>query len=87
MNGERCPPCMQFKPPMQHNPYEIGKPWRPPGGLCHARQCASSVFCPPLRLKPQTFVNFLKMPLQLRNGRTAAEQSDSWGTVRQQMRW
>uniref|UniRef100_A0A7R9V4H8 Uncharacterized protein n=1 Tax=Chlamydomonas euryale TaxID=1486919 RepID=A0A7R9V4H8_9CHLO len=57
------PPCTQFKLPMQHNPYEIGQPWRPPGGLFRARQCASSFVCPPLRSKPQTFVNFLKMPL------------------------
>eukprot|EP00955_Chlamydomonas_euryale_P049987 354430-Chlamydomonas_euryale.AAC.7 len=56
-------PCTQFKLPMQHNPYEIGQPWRPPGGLYRARQCASSFFCPPVRSKPQTFVNFLKMLL------------------------
>eukprot|EP00955_Chlamydomonas_euryale_P063405 358651-Chlamydomonas_euryale.AAC.5 len=33
---------------MQHNPYEIRQPGRPPGGLYRARQCASSFFCPPL---------------------------------------
>eukprot|EP00955_Chlamydomonas_euryale_P092064 364676-Chlamydomonas_euryale.AAC.7 len=38
---------------MQHNPYEIGQPWRPPGGLYRARHCASSFFCLPLRSKPQ----------------------------------
>eukprot|EP00955_Chlamydomonas_euryale_P086012 364185-Chlamydomonas_euryale.AAC.7 len=48
---------------MQHNPHEIGQPWQPPGGLYRARQCACSFVCPPLRSKPQTFVNFLKMPL------------------------
>eukprot|EP00955_Chlamydomonas_euryale_P059023 357272-Chlamydomonas_euryale.AAC.1 len=48
---------------MQHNPHEIGQLWRPPGGLYHARQCASSFFCPPLRSTPQTLVNFLQMPL------------------------
>eukprot|EP00955_Chlamydomonas_euryale_P065009 359135-Chlamydomonas_euryale.AAC.2 len=48
---------------MQHNPYEIGQPWRPPGGLYRARRCASSFFCPPSRSKPQMFVHFLKMPL------------------------
>eukprot|EP00955_Chlamydomonas_euryale_P040038 351580-Chlamydomonas_euryale.AAC.1 len=47
---------------MQHNPYEIGQPWRPPGGLYRARQCVSSFFCPPLCSKQQIFVNFL-MPL------------------------
>eukprot|EP00955_Chlamydomonas_euryale_P014028 151325-Chlamydomonas_euryale.AAC.7 len=47
---------------MQHNPYEIGQPWRPPGGLYLARQCGSSFVCPPLRSRPQTFVNLLKMP-------------------------
>eukprot|EP00955_Chlamydomonas_euryale_P118986 366569-Chlamydomonas_euryale.AAC.23 len=51
--------------PMQHNPYEIGQPWSPPGGLYRARHCASSFFCPPSRSKPQNFVNFLNMPLHI----------------------
>eukprot|EP00955_Chlamydomonas_euryale_P074877 362159-Chlamydomonas_euryale.AAC.3 len=50
---------------MQHNPYELRQQciWRPPSGLFRAGQFASSFLCPPLRSKPQTFVNCLKVPL------------------------
>eukprot|EP00955_Chlamydomonas_euryale_P109777 365953-Chlamydomonas_euryale.AAC.5 len=51
---------------MQHNPYEIGQPWRPPGGLYRAMQYASRFFCPPLRSHKATdFRQLLKGSIEL----------------------
>eukprot|EP00955_Chlamydomonas_euryale_P048495 353992-Chlamydomonas_euryale.AAC.2 len=47
---------------MHHNPHENGQPWRPPGGLYRARQCASNFFCPFLRSKPQTCKDTIALP-------------------------